>query len=98
MTPLREVYETEEIIPPEAHAIADAFRREARRARDLAAQSRSIKSRLDYNWQGNSKNKFSGDFDPQIGQLENYANALDEKARQIENIRVKVQKKKWIFV
>lgn len=98
MPSLREVIQNEEIIPPEAHAIADAFRREARRVRDITAQARNTKSALDNSWTGNSKNRFSGNFDPQIGQLDNYANILEEKARQIDNIRVTVQTRKWIFV
>jgi len=98
MSPLKEILVSEEIVPPEARSIAEAFRREARRVRELAAQSRNTKGSLDQSWEGNSKNKFIGAFDPQINQLDNYANSLEEKARHIENIRVTVWKKKMIYV
>jgi len=94
---LKEIHYQESIVPPEAHSIAAAFRREANRVRELANQQRRIKSTLDYSWEGNSKNKFSNDFDPQIGQLDNYANMLDEKARQIEDIHVNVDRTKWVW-
>lgn len=86
------------IVPPEAHAIAESFRKEANRVRELASQSRKIKGTLDGSWQGISKNKFSIDFDPKISQLDNYANSLEEKARQIENIHVTVMRKKTIYI
>jgi uncharacterized protein YukE len=98
MPTLKEITEQVSIIPPEAHTIAAAFRNEARRVRDLASQNRSTKGTLDGTWQGNSKNKFSGNYDPQIGQLDNYANMLEEKAREIENIHVIVLKKKFVLV
>jgi uncharacterized protein YukE len=96
MSPLKEILVPESIVPPEAYGIAASFRREASRVRELAAQNRNIKGTFDYTWEGLSKNKFSGDYDPQIGQLDNYANLLEEKARQIENIHVTVWKKKFV--
>lgn len=93
MTPMKEVTVPESIVPPEAYAIAAAFRREASRVRELSAKNRSTKGTLDSTWQGNSKNRFSGDYDPQISQLDSYANLLEENARQIESIRVTVYKK-----
>ena len=98
MSPYKEIRTSESIVPPEAHGIAASFRREAQRVRQLAASHRSIKGTLDTTWEGLSKNKFSGNFDPQIGQLDNYANMLEEKARQIENIHVTVWHTKRVFV
>ena len=95
MPTLKEIRYQESIVPLEAHSIAASFRNEANRVRELANQHRRIKSTLDYSWEGNSKNKFSGNFDPQIGQLDNYANMLEDKARQIENIHVIVWKTRW---
>lgn len=98
MSPYKEIRYSENIVPPEAHAIAASFRREAQRVRELVTQNRSIKGTLDNTWEGISKNKFSGDYDPQIGQLDNYANVLEAKARQIENIHVTIWKTKRVFV
>ena len=98
MSPYKEIRTSESIIPSEAHAIAASFRREAQRVRDLAAKHRSIKGTLDSTWEGLSKNKFSGDFDPQISQLDNYVNTLEEKARQIENIHITVWHTTRVFV
>jgi uncharacterized protein YukE len=97
MPHLQEIRESESIVPSEAHAIANSLRREAQRVRDLASHSRSIKGSLDSTWEGNSKNRFSNDFDPQITQLDNFANSLEEKARQIENIHVTIWKTKLVW-
>jgi uncharacterized protein YukE len=96
MPKMKEILVPEGIVPQEAHAIAASFRREANRVRELSAKNRNNKSTLDSTWQGNSKNRFSNDYDPQISQLEEYARALEEKARQIENIRVTVYRKKMV--
>lgn len=88
MTSLKEILVPEYYVPNEAFVIAAEFRREASRVRELAAQSRATKGTLDGTWQGNAKNKFSADFDPRISGLDNYANMLEDKARQIESIRV----------
>ena len=98
MSPYKDIQTSESIVPSEAHSIAASFRREAQRVRDLAANHRSIKGTLDSTWEGNSKNRFSGDFDPQISQLDNYAGTLEEKARQIENIHVTVWKTVRVYV
>ncbi len=96
MSPLKEILVPETIVPPEAYGIAAAFRSEARRVRELAAQNRSTKGTLDGTWQGNSKIRFSGDFEPRITDLDNYANSLEDKARQIENIRVTIWKTQFV--
>ena len=84
----KEIKKIEEVVPPEAHAIAAAFRREAQRVRELAVQQRGVKGTLDSTWLGNSKNRFSAEFDPEISKLDRYADMLEDKARQIEKITI----------
>jgi uncharacterized protein YukE len=96
MAGTKEILVAESIVPPEAYGIAAAFRKEAQRVRGLVTQNRSTKGTLDGTWEGNSKNKFSGDYDPQIGQLDNYVSMLESKASQIENIHVTIWVKKTV--
>ena len=84
----KEIKKTEEIVPPEAHSIAAAFRREAQRVRELAEQQRGVQGTLEWTWLGNSKNRFSVEFNPEIGRLDDYAKMLDQKAQEIEKITV----------
>ncbi|RME57022.1 WXG100 family type VII secretion target [Candidatus Parcubacteria bacterium] len=78
------------ITPPEAHAIAAQFRGQANHMRSLAAQLRQIKAQLDATWEGNSKNRFSGEFEPEISKMDTFADWLEAKASQIESIVVTI--------
>jgi uncharacterized protein YukE len=76
--------------PPEAYAIAVQFRARANHVRELAKQLRKVKSSLDATWEGNSKNRFSSGYDVEISKMDNFADWLEEKANQIERIKVTV--------
>lgn len=77
-------------VPPEAYGIAAQFQAQANRVRDLASQLRKVKSTLDATWEGNSKNRFSSGYEPEVSKMDNFADWLEDKANQIERITVTV--------
>ncbi len=81
-------------VPKEAREIAEKFRQSARKARALAQTLRKSAGILDSSWEGNSKNNFMGEFKGEPSKLESYADWLDSKAREIENIKVAFKEKK----
>lgn len=82
------------IIPSEARGVAARFREGARRIRAQAQQMRSVCSTLNSSWEGRSKMAFMDSISPQPGELEAYANWLDDRARQIENMHVDIWEEK----
>lgn len=76
--------------PPEAYAIAAQFQAQAKHVRDLANQLRKVKTTLDATWEGNSKNRFSSGYEPEISKMDSFADWLEEMANQIERIKVTV--------
>lgn len=83
-------------VPPEAHKIAADFRRAARESRQLASQLRSVGGTLNSTWEGNSKNQFMGEFNPEPGNLDSYASYLEQCARNIEHIKVTIWEEKEV--
>ncbi len=81
-------------VPKEAKGIAEKFRQSARQARALAQTLRKTAGVLDSSWEGNSKNNFMGDFKGEPSKLESYADWLESKANEIENITVAFKEKK----
>jgi len=76
--------------PPEAYTIAAQFRGQAKHVRSLAAQLRQVKAKLDASWEGNSKNRFFSEFEPEISKMDAFADWLEAKANQIEHIVVTI--------
>lgn len=79
-----------ESVPREAHSIAAGFRSQAGRMRDLARQLRDTGGTLNTWWEGNAKNVFFSSFNSEPGNLESYASWLDDRARNIEDMKVTV--------
>ena len=82
------------IHPPEAKGIAGKFRQAATEARKLAGQLQVISNALDSSWEGRSKDRFMGDFRSEPGNLNSYADYLEDCARKIEDIEVTVWEEK----
>jgi uncharacterized protein YukE len=78
------------IHPPEAKEIANKFRRAASEARKLAGQIQKIGSTLNSTWEGNSKESFMAEFTPEPGNLNSFADYLEECAQKIESIEVEI--------
>jgi len=82
------------IHPPEAKEIAASFRRSASEVRNLAVQVQAIGNQLNATWEGKSKVRFMGDFSPEPGNLNSYADYLENCARKIESIEVIIWEEK----
>jgi uncharacterized protein YukE len=81
--------------PPEAHTIASQFRAKAGEIRAQAQNIRRGRSTLDISWEGNSKNNYFASLSPVPGDLDNYANWLEQKANQIENLKALEYRWEW---
>lgn len=81
--------------PPEAHAIAEVFRRAANQARSLTGQLRSGSAALDTSWSGTSKGLFFENFNNEPPQLLSLADWLMNRANHIESIKVKKWEEVW---
>ena len=75
-------------VPKEAHEIAGQFDAMASQIREVAGRMRTTGGILEAEWEGNSANLFMGLFTPEFGNLESYANWLNERAGEIRNIKV----------
>jgi uncharacterized protein YukE len=76
--------------PPEAKEIAAQFRETAQRVREFASQLRSTGGTLEMSWEGISKNNFFMDFQPEPGNVEQYAAWLESQAGVIESMTVTI--------
>ena len=83
-------------VPKEAYAIAGSFRRAASEARTLAARLQRVGNNLNATWEGNSKNCFMNELNPETGNLIDYANYLEQCARTIERMTVTIWEAKEI--
>lgn len=83
------------IHPPEASGIAAQFRSAANQARRLAGILRATRGVLDATWEGNAKNSFFSAFQTEPEALEGYAAWLDERARSVESMAVKIYEEVW---
>ena len=83
-------------IPPEARQIAAAFRAAAAQVRAQASSLKGVGYTLNSSWEGNSKNNFMGDFSPEPGNVESYASWLEDRARDIEHMKVTVWETKVV--
>jgi len=81
--------------PPEAHTIAGQFRAKAGEIRAQAQAIRRGRSTLDLSWEGKSKNNYFVSLNPMPGDLENYANWLEQKANQIEHMKALEYRWEW---
>ena len=77
-------------VPDEAPRIAREFRSAAGRIREQAREMKGIQSNLQGAWEGNSAERFMDEFEPQIKEMEHFAEWLDDKAHQIERMTVTV--------
>ena len=75
-------------VPAEAPQIAGQWRGNAQRARDTAAELRSLGGGLDSSWDGNAADRFLGDFLPIHGDVGSLADRLEGYASQVESITV----------
>jgi WXG100 family type VII secretion target len=82
--------------PPEAYQIAAKFRRQASHVRGLARQLREVQSTLDSTWEGNSKNRFSSRYNPEISKMDSFAEWLEERAGHIEGITVTIWEEVYV--
>ena len=85
------------IHPPEAKGIAASFRRAAGEARKLSGKIQTIGNTLNDTWEGNSKERFMSEFSQEPGNLNSYADYLEDCARKIESIEVIIWEEKEIF-
>ncbi len=76
--------------PPEAHGIAQDFRRAANQARSLAGQLKAGGAALEATWQGTSKTLFYEKFDKVPPNLLTIAEWLLDRANYIESIKVTI--------
>jgi uncharacterized protein YukE len=84
------------IVPKEAYEIAGNFRRAAQEARNLASQLQRVGNSLNATWEGNSKNNFMQKINPEPGNLNDYANYLEQCAHKIEHMTVDIWEEKEI--
>ncbi len=77
-------------VPPEAHAIAEEFRRAANDLYSSSGNLNSIRATLDSNWLGQSKNLFFEAFANQPATVNSLAEWLMNSAHTIENIHVTI--------
>ena len=77
-------------VPPEAHAIAEEFRRAANELCSSSGNLNSIRATLDGNWLGQSKNLFFEAFGNQPAAVNSLAEWLTNSANTIENIHVTI--------
>jgi len=75
-------------VPKEARSISAIFRKAAKEVRAQAAQLKSISNNLNATWQGNSKNRFMSEINPEQSKLLDYASYLEQCARTIEQMKV----------
>ena len=83
-------------IPPEAHSIANNFRQTASEVRRLAGQLNEIGNTLNATWEGRSKNNFMGEFNPEPGNLNSFADYLESCAQNVERMTVTVWEEKEV--
>ena len=77
-------------VPQEAHGIAERLRSEAAHIREYANQLRDVRNTLNNTWQGNSKDRFMGEYQAEPDRLDSYAAWLITRANEIEQIKVTV--------
>ncbi len=77
-------------VPPEAHEIAQEFRRAAAQLRTSSSNLNSIRDTLDTNWLGHSKDLFFDEFANQPSRVNSLAESLMSDAQTIENIHVTI--------
>ncbi len=76
------------LVPKEARVISANFRKAAKEVRTQAAQLKNISNNLNTTWQGNSKNRFMSEINPELNNLLDYARYLEKCARTIEQMKV----------
>jgi len=77
-------------VPREAHSIAAQLRAAVGPVRAFAQQLRKIDGTLDATWEGNSKNRFSEGYEPELGRTEDLAGSVEHVAGQIASMSVSV--------
>jgi uncharacterized protein YukE len=77
-------------VPPEAHAIADQFRRAANQLRTSSENLNQISGVLDNGWLGHSKELFFDLYRNQPTAVNAMADWLTDRANYVENIHVTI--------
>lgn len=81
--------------PNEAHTIASQFRAQARVIREQASEMRKASSALDGSWEGKAHKKFMEKFNDVPGALDSYAQWLEGRANEIENMQALKYEYEW---
>ncbi len=82
-------------IPQEAHSIAANWRQLAQQIAALASNLRGLSAALHADWEGNSAQRFLGEYDPEPGNTDSSANLLESLASQAEAISVTEWETVW---
>jgi WXG100 family type VII secretion target len=87
-------------IPPEATKLASRFQAAAEQAREISAQSMSIRDKLDDTWEGKSADTYIEDHQQLLQLLARFANSLEETANRIGTKEVTiwetVEERVWV--
>ncbi len=91
----RRVRHAKTAYPDRELGIGIKWRKIANEIRELAQEARALGSSLDATWEGNAKNKYSEQYQPEIGHILVCAEALESLADQVEAISVTIWETSW---
>ncbi len=82
-------------VPPEAHSIAASWRQLAHDISALATGLRGLGADLQGTWEGNSAQRFLGEYHPEPGNTDSSADLLSSLAGDVESITVTEWETVW---
>jgi len=80
--------------PPEAGQIAARYRSAASQVRDMAQRVSGLRGNLD-SWSGPARDVFFARYDPLLGELNRFAEVLEQMANEIAATQIWVEEQEW---